>query len=178
MSEVKRYVHREEKMQRISKFYVRLEDKQYVLAKDFDAAQAEVAALREELAELSDLRAYATIPLRERCAERKALELKLTAAEQRNAELITALTYLRDTSDDWHVCEKAADALTANKCSSCNDSGNERVLGRDNSELVIDCSICTKPTESGASGQKVCVECEQPYCCGVCVERGDGDELE
>lgn len=28
-------------------------------------------------------------------------------------------------------------------CSCCNGSGYERVLGRDNSEIVIDCSICS-----------------------------------
>lgn len=28
-----------------------------------------------------------------------------------NEALRNALTYIRDTSDDWHVCEKAADAL-------------------------------------------------------------------
>ncbi|WP_053183569.1 hypothetical protein [Pseudomonas thivervalensis] len=28
-----------------------------------------------------------------------------------NEALRMALTYIRDTSDDWHVCEKAADAL-------------------------------------------------------------------
>jgi hypothetical protein len=28
-----------------------------------------------------------------------------------NEALRKALTYIRDTSDDWHVCEKAADAL-------------------------------------------------------------------
>lgn len=33
---------------------------------------------------------------------------KLTAENER---LRKSLTYIRDTSDDWHVCEKAADAL-------------------------------------------------------------------
>lgn len=28
-----------------------------------------------------------------------------------NERLRKSLTYIRDTSDDWHVCEKAADAL-------------------------------------------------------------------
>lgn len=28
-----------------------------------------------------------------------------------NEALRKALTYIRDTTDDWHVCEKAADAL-------------------------------------------------------------------
>lgn len=31
----------------------------------------------------------------------------------------------------------------APSCSGCNGSGYERVLGRDNSEIVIDCSICS-----------------------------------
>lgn len=32
-----------------------------------------------------------------------------------NEALRKALTYIRDTSDDWHVCEKAADALKDSK---------------------------------------------------------------
>ncbi|MGX4728045.1 hypothetical protein [Pseudomonas corrugata] len=28
-----------------------------------------------------------------------------------NETLRNALTYIRDTSDDWHVCEKAVDAM-------------------------------------------------------------------
>jgi regulator of replication initiation timing len=51
-------------------------------------------------------------------AEIAGLKTGYQAYEQVNAELKaeveklrTALTYIRDTSDDWHVCEKAADAL-------------------------------------------------------------------
>lgn len=32
-----------------------------------------------------------------------------------------------------------------------------------------------KPAGTGASVAKVCIECDQPYCHGVCVERGDQD---
>lgn len=88
---------------------------------------AQVAALREELAELSDLKAYATIPLRERCAERKDLEQRLTAAEQRNAELVELLRGAMPTLD------LAADAFKSAK----------PVRNKVRAAL--------KPTESGAS---------------------------
>lgn len=52
-----------------------------------DASLAREAALREELANLAELKAYVTIPLRERCAERKSFQQRLEAAEQRNATL-------------------------------------------------------------------------------------------
>ena len=104
----------------------------------------ELAALREELA-------TAQLNLSIEQAKLGQVRACLAAAEQRNSALIAALTYLRDTSDDSHVFEKAQDALNENICSSCVGSKQERVLGRDNSEFVIDCSICTQPTESGAS---------------------------
>ena len=70
-----------------------------VREEDFDAerlravtAVAEVAALRGELADLAELKAYITIPLRERCAERKELQQRLTAAEQRN-DMFAQLVY-------------------------------------------------------------------------------------
>jgi chromosome segregation ATPase len=51
-------------------------------------------------------------------AEVAGLQTGYKAYEQVNAELRAevealrkALTYIRDSSDDWHVCEKAADAL-------------------------------------------------------------------
>lgn len=50
-----------------------------------DAALSQLAALREELADLAELKAYVTVPLRERCAERKGLQQRLADAEQRNA---------------------------------------------------------------------------------------------
>lgn len=117
---------------------------EYVRSEDYDAAQSELAALREELYQAK----------RDRDCEQKACieaHQRLADAERRNAALITALTYLRDASDDSHVFETAQDAINENNCSSCGGSKQERVLGRDNSEFVIDCSICTQPTESGAS---------------------------
>lgn len=41
----------------------------------------------------------------------KGCEKLKAESEAQIAELRKALTYIRDTSDDWHVCEKAADAL-------------------------------------------------------------------
>lgn len=68
--------------------------------------EAEIAALREELAELSDLKAYATIPLRERCAARKDLE-------QRNAELVELLrmVYLDENVTDAK-CDRVEDLIS------------------------------------------------------------------
>lgn len=61
-----------------------------VMAQAYDELRAEVAGLR------TGYEAY----------ERVNAELKAEVEKLR-----TALTYIRDTSDDWHVCEKAADAL-------------------------------------------------------------------
>lgn len=137
----------------------------WIRLKDYETAQSELTALREDLATAkrnehnSEVAYKAAIERQDELREdlaaiinnRNELKERLTAAEQRNAALIAALTYLRDTSDDSHVFEKAQDALNENICSSCVGSKQERVLGRDNSEFVIDCSICTQPTELGAS---------------------------
>ncbi|RTY75529.1 hypothetical protein [Pseudomonas veronii] len=60
------------------------------LWQEVEALKAEVAGLR------TGYEAY----------ERVKAELKAEVEKLR-----AALTYIRDTSDDWHVCEKAADAL-------------------------------------------------------------------
>jgi hypothetical protein len=46
MSEVKRYVHKPEKMQKVSRFYGPNSERQYTLAKDFDRVTAERDALQ------------------------------------------------------------------------------------------------------------------------------------
>jgi DNA repair exonuclease SbcCD ATPase subunit len=94
------------------------------------AAQSELAALREELADLADLKAYVTLPLRERCAERKDLQQRLTAAEQRNETLETALiTALDDSAEDAQ--------------------SGEIVIQYEDYEALV--ALVAKPTESGAS---------------------------
>lgn len=141
----------------------RLEAREHVVRLDNDTAQSELAALREELEpktvkellEHEHVKALSAKQINDVLSglheKNKELQQRLADAERRNATLITALTYLRDASDDSHVFEKAQDAINESNCSSCGGSKQERVLGRDNSELVIDCSICTQPTESGAS---------------------------
>lgn len=114
----------------------------------YDAAQAELTALREELAELAELKAYATIPLRERCK-------RLAAAEQRNAD----------------VEARAADLIECLWGIELPGAGNPRLRKLRRALEAL------KPTESGASKQKICIECGQPYCLGVCVERGDEQEV-
>ena len=133
------------------------------LPNELEYAQSELAALREELEpktvkellEHEHVKALSAKQINDVLSglheKNKELQQRLADAERRNATLITALTYLRDASDDSHVFEKAQDAINESNCSSCGGSKQERVLGRDNSELVIDCSICTQPTESGAS---------------------------
>ncbi|MEO8644558.1 hypothetical protein [Pseudomonas sp.] len=67
----------------------------------------------------------------------------LTAAEQRNA---TLTTLLREGLEEYK-------------------NGNDWI------DRVIE-ALRNQPTETGAS-PKLCIECGQPYCLGVCVERGD-----
>jgi len=102
MSEVKRYC-----IDGYGSGMCVIEEGPYVEFEDFDAerlradtAVAEVAALREELADLAELKAYVTIPLRERCAERKELQQRLTAAEQRNSDLVELLRAIKRHDPD------------------------------------------------------------------------------
>lgn len=78
----------------------------------FDSKIAELEKENERLRreEKNDKIAYDAV--RERQHEIRADRDQLKAE---NEALRTALTYIRDTSDDWHVCEKAADALKDSK---------------------------------------------------------------
>lgn len=78
----------------------------------------------------------------------EALYDKWAAAEQQNAKLINLLKHFASCADVRNVGTGAMDEVAA----------------------------MSKPTESGAGNAKICVECEQPYCHGVCVERGDDQE--
>ena len=82
MSEVKRYVHKQEKMQKISRFYGPNSERQYVQSADYDAAQSELAALREELAQAAHMRTFWA----ESAAE---LDKRLASADQRNSAVPT-----------------------------------------------------------------------------------------
>lgn len=118
-----------------------------VMASDFDAAQSELAALREELAdcrfmleanskqvdrlieEKSELRRDYDEILKHRSAQRDDAQQHLTAAEQRNATLTGLLErwYEANCNDLVHV-----------------EDGAYRIVLDTNEAL-------TKPTESGAS---------------------------
>lgn len=61
-------------------------------------------------AKMNDINEW--MDLSERRAQRIIeLATELNKARDEVEAMRTALTYIRDTSDDWHVCEKAADAL-------------------------------------------------------------------
>lgn len=121
MSEVKRYT--ESCME--GGGVVESKDGELVDYSAYAATQSDLAALREELAEaynrnaeqrvelddLHDLKIYATIPLRERCVERKDLQQRLTAAEQRNATLETELRNIRQSCELSKLRDARIDAL-------------------------------------------------------------------
>jgi peptidoglycan hydrolase CwlO-like protein len=85
MSDVKRY--KASTAEEETQLNQKLSDS-FVLAADFDAAQAELAALREEL----DTITAAAKALRD---EWRVDQQRLTAAEQRNAELVELLTSIK-----------------------------------------------------------------------------------
>lgn len=69
----------------------------FVLSCDYDAAQSELSALREELAECNKRKAWWV-------DSAKTLDERLTAAEQRNAELIALLEHAYgaiNENDGW-----------------------------------------------------------------------------
>ena len=68
------------------------------------AAKGEIERLKGVLAGMAELEAYATTPLRNRCAERKQLKAE-------NEALRKALITIREESHDIGACECAADAL-------------------------------------------------------------------
>lgn len=102
MSDIKRYVHKPEKMQKISRFYGPNGERQYVQAADFDAAQIELAALREELArvqKISDNYYALTVEANQRLAD----------AERRNSETEDFIRKLIDEAGyDWLSSESVA----------------------------------------------------------------------
>lgn len=116
----------------------------WVRASDFDAAQSELAALREELAK-ANKSADTYLAAWEKCAEfRDASEAKLAAAEQRNANLETdlkvtkqALQSLKGERADSDL--RVMDLLArASQCGGLTEDWHEAVAA-------------LKPTESGAS---------------------------
>lgn len=76
------------------------------LIADFDAAQSELAALREELASMKSQPEWVQIQiLQNGIAER---DVDLAAAEQRNAELVAAIVALPDEFKELSGCENTA----------------------------------------------------------------------
>jgi hypothetical protein len=109
--------------------------------------ESELAALREELAELADIKAYATIPLRERCAERKDLQQRLTAAEQRNSELVE-LRRERDTAEKRKAELESAVCCMLDGSRADAEPGEITIMRADYEAMA---ALIDEPTESGAS---------------------------
>lgn len=100
-----------------------------VLGSNYDAAQSELSALREELASQ-------VMTIQELAGANDDLQQRLAAAEQRNSELVELLSKAKLAVDDVaENCEDQTDWSTANSMHSLSER--------------IDAAI--KPTESGAS---------------------------
>lgn len=69
-------------------------------------AQSDLAALREELAEEKQRSAQYGRSFNDQCRKTDDLQQRLTAAEQRNSELVALLRVVRDTL--WQEDEDAA----------------------------------------------------------------------
>jgi hypothetical protein len=143
-------------------------DSDCVLASDFDAAQSELTALREELAEIKESLAY-------RGSLLNRTRLRAEVAEQRNAELeknSARYIWLRDKSESVHQFYLSTPIwFTGVK------------FNPENVDSAIDAAM-TKPTESGASEDKcsACFGTGYAHINGMCVEgtcedcRGTGYE--
>lgn len=65
------------------------------------------------------------------------------------------------------------------KCESCGDWGH--IETEDSAHDCPECglSVVERAVEAGVMNAppkpKTCIECDEPHCCGVCVERGDQD---
>lgn len=79
---------------------------QHVLASDYDAAQSELAALREELAQIKESTAY-------RGSLLNRTQLRAEAAEQRNATLETELRNIRQSCELSKLRDARIDELLA-----------------------------------------------------------------
>jgi len=133
MSEVKYYFWVAEGMSETSKSHYT-----YVTSKDFSAAQSELSALREELANNLDIMEGQKNSIINLSAKVKDLKPRLTAAEQRNEVLE------RDTARiDWLI-EQPVDTLYLD------DGRIIDIAGRIDLRDAID-EAMAKPTESGAS---------------------------
>lgn len=148
-----------------------------VLKSDFDAAQSELAASRSrEQALLNSIEtANADLAaLREELArEQRYVEINANSAHGKHKE---GQKY-RDERDDLQQRLAGAERRNATletllkECGDCVRNGEDFDLPVTTMARID--AILNKPEE--AKSPKVCIECDQPYCHGVCVERGDKD---
>jgi predicted nucleic acid-binding Zn-ribbon protein len=142
---------------------------------DFDAAQAELSALREELCtragdigrltgERDSLREELASSEDKRRAFAKQvsegidqLEAKLTAAEQRNAELVEIITEVAKQAGDHHMSHQTWNLKTH--------------LANIHQKL----EAALNPTESGASDKCACIRQPQEPNCTDCPHRKSGE---
>jgi hypothetical protein len=107
---------------------------EYVYHKDYDAAQAELAALREELA--------VVVGQKEVWVDTsQKLSLRLTAAEQRNA--------VRE--DLLNKCMHAFNHVVGFSDQATRTAWYENFLKPVSGAIMVHLSECAQPTESGAS---------------------------
>ena len=113
------------------------DDNEVVLASEHDR---ELSALRDELADLKSSVSTWRIAYDRRTEERDELQQRLTAAEQRNAELVELLRSTAHTADD--LLDQLINAT---------EDFDEPISEEEIEEHRAVIATALKPTESGAS---------------------------
>jgi predicted RNA-binding Zn-ribbon protein involved in translation (DUF1610 family) len=169
-------------LRRGDKLYGRPSDRGYVSKLAYEAAQKERDDLRAQLANTEQSRRSffdLSQDLEKRLAERDALLRRcLMAVREQHCNEGEA-----DFDLPVPLMEEIDAALSASaepaKCESCGGWGH--IETEDSAHDCPECglSLVERAVEAGVmnapSKPKTCIECDQPYCHGVCVERGDQD---
>ncbi|MBT9570035.1 MAG: hypothetical protein IV106_02785 [Pseudomonas umsongensis] len=120
----------------------------FVGSSDYDAAQSELAALRGELAKYEQRDADLVKAM-------TAIDERLTAAEQRNSQMILVPRHLLMRASH-SICRgndlKELRTFLAGVPKECNTCDDRKLVCLDfEMGEWLDCPSCSKPTESGAS---------------------------
>lgn len=113
--------------------------------------------------------------LEKRLAERDALIAKVRA--KLGEDWLDRYAGLDETREEIDIF--LSDVAATTTCESCGDWGH--IETEDSAHDCPECgpSVIERAVEDGVmnapSKPKTCIECDQPYCHGVCVERGDQD---
>jgi len=117
------------------------------LSKNYETAQSELAALREELAKWQGIAGRRTAERTEFMNERDDLQQRLTAAEQRNSELDGLYKCAIKMVTDHSVRASELEVLLMNTTEVLRSGGG---YGWEDAQAdIIDAAL--QPTESGAS---------------------------